>query len=107
MFSGNIISIAYFNFSGISVAKEISATTRMVLDSVRTFFIWTFSLAIGWQGFHPLQVTINFIFGFPQMGFTIKYFLFIIFNWPFFYWERKSLSTIKIDINIVLVMSIL
>ncbi|VVC26387.1 Chloroquine-resistance transporter-like,Nucleotide-sugar transporter-related [Cinara cedri] len=52
---GNIISIAYFNFSGISVAKEISATTRMVLDSVRTFFIWTFSLAIGWQGFHPLQ----------------------------------------------------
>lgn len=52
---GNIISIAYFNFSGISVAKEISATTRMVLDSVRTFFIWTFSLAVGWQGFHPLQ----------------------------------------------------
>uniref|UniRef100_A0A2H8TMK8 Transmembrane protein C2orf18 n=1 Tax=Melanaphis sacchari TaxID=742174 RepID=A0A2H8TMK8_9HEMI len=39
---GNIISIAYFNFSGVSVAKEISATTRMVLDSVRTFFIWIF-----------------------------------------------------------------
>jgi len=53
---GNIISIAYFNFSGISVAKEISATTRMVLDSVRTFFIWTFSLAVGWQEFHPLQL---------------------------------------------------
>lgn len=52
---GNIISIAYFNFSGISVAKEISATTRMVLDSVRTFFIWTFSLAVGWQTFNPLQ----------------------------------------------------
>lgn len=50
------MSIAYFNFSGISVAKEISATTRMVLDSVRTFFIWTFSLAVGWQEFHPLQV---------------------------------------------------
>lgn len=67
-FPGNIISIAYFNFSGISVAKEISATTRMVLDSVRTFFIWTFSLAVGWQGFHPLQVRpkiiliVNFIF---------------------------------------------
>jgi len=56
LFSGNIISIAYFNFSGISVAKEISATTRMVLDSVRTFFIWTFSLAVGWQTFNPLQV---------------------------------------------------
>lgn len=59
LFLGNILSIAYFNFSGISVAKEISATTRMVLDSVRTFFIWTFSLAIGWQGFHPLQVIIE------------------------------------------------
>ncbi|XP_050442960.1 solute carrier family 35 member F6-like [Adelges cooleyi] len=52
---GNIFSIAYFNFAGISVAKEISATTRMVLDSVRTFFIWTFSLAVGWQAFHYLQ----------------------------------------------------
>ncbi|XP_050530933.1 solute carrier family 35 member F6-like [Daktulosphaira vitifoliae] len=52
---GNIFSIAYFNFAGISVAKEISATTRMVLDSVRTFFIWTFSLVVGWQNFHPLQ----------------------------------------------------
>jgi len=52
---GNILSISYFNFAGVSVAKEISATTRMVLDSVRTFFIWTFSLAVGWQTFDPLQ----------------------------------------------------
>ena len=34
---GNIVSIAFFNFFGISVTKEMSATTRMVLDSVRTF----------------------------------------------------------------------
>lgn len=33
---GAILSVAFFNFSGISVTKEISATTRMVLDSVRT-----------------------------------------------------------------------
>jgi len=59
LFPGNILSISYFNFAGVSVAKEISATTRMVLDSVRTFFIWTFSLAVGWQTFDPLQVLIK------------------------------------------------
>ncbi|KAL5014312.1 hypothetical protein ScPMuIL_008582 [Solemya velum] len=36
---GNIASIAFFNFCGISVTKEMSATTRMVLDSVRTIVI--------------------------------------------------------------------
>ncbi|XP_042860156.1 solute carrier family 35 member F6-like isoform X2 [Penaeus japonicus] len=52
---GNIISIAFFNFAGISVTKELSATTRMVLDSVRTLVIWLFSLAVGWQQFQYLQ----------------------------------------------------
>ena len=37
---GNVASIAFFNFFGISVTKEMSATTRMVLDSIRTFVIW-------------------------------------------------------------------
>ena len=45
------MSIAFFNFSGISVTKEISATTRMVLDSTRTVVIWGFSLAVSWQKF--------------------------------------------------------
>jgi len=52
---GNIISIAFFNFAGVSVTKELSATTRMVLDSVRTFTVWIFSLAAGWQPFQALQ----------------------------------------------------
>lgn len=47
-----IVSIAFFNFAGISVTKEQSATTRMVLDSVRTLVIWMFSLAVRWQSFH-------------------------------------------------------
>ena len=34
----------------------MSATTRMVLDSVRTLVIWGVSLAIGWQAFHALQL---------------------------------------------------
>ncbi|XP_063704025.1 solute carrier family 35 member F6 [Culicoides brevitarsis] len=64
--TGTILSIATFNFAGISVTKEISATTRMVLDSVRTFVIWMVSLAIGWQKeVHGLEVAgfCSLIFG--------------------------------------------
>jgi len=53
---GNIFSIAFFNFAGISVTKELSATTRMVLDSGRTLIIWIVSLALQWQSFYPLQI---------------------------------------------------
>lgn len=52
---GMIVSIAFFNFSGLTVTKTMSATTRMVLDSVRTIFIWAVSLILGWQKFEPLQ----------------------------------------------------
>lgn len=53
---GNILSIAFFNFAGISVTKEMSATTRTVLDSVRTLIIWLITLAIGWEEFAVLQL---------------------------------------------------
>ncbi|KAI4455094.1 hypothetical protein MML48_9g00003639 [Holotrichia oblita] len=53
---GTILSIAFFNFAGISVTKEMSATTRMVLDSVRTLVIWMFSMALFGQSFHWLQL---------------------------------------------------
>ena len=52
---GVIVSIAFFNFSGLTVTKTMNATTRMVLDSVRTIFIWAFSLIVGWQKFEVLQ----------------------------------------------------
>jgi hypothetical protein len=32
--------------TGITVTQEMSATTRMVLDSVRTIFIWMISLGL-------------------------------------------------------------
>ncbi|KAJ7428831.1 solute carrier family 35 member F6-like protein [Willisornis vidua] len=53
---GNIGSISFFNFSGISVTKELSATTRMVLDSLRTLLVWALSLALRWEPFHALQI---------------------------------------------------
>ncbi|KAK3885338.1 hypothetical protein Pcinc_010441 [Petrolisthes cinctipes] len=53
---GNILSISFFNFAGVSVTKELSATTRMVNDSIRTLIIWIFSLLLGWQYFQYLQL---------------------------------------------------
>merc|ERR1711990_798610 len=44
------------NFAGISVTKELSATTRMVLDSIRTLVIWMVSIGVGWQNFFALQL---------------------------------------------------
>ncbi|NXD12188.1 S35F6 protein, partial [Nothocercus nigrocapillus] len=52
----NVGSIAFFNFAGISVTKELSATTRMVLDSLRTVAVWAVSVAVGWERFHALQI---------------------------------------------------
>jgi len=59
--SGNILSIAFFNFAGVSVTKELSATTRMVLDSVRTLIVWLYSLAAGWQPWDATQFSLQFV----------------------------------------------
>jgi len=69
-------SIAFFNFAGISVTKELSATTRMVLDSVRTLVIWAFSLAVSWQKFQYLQVS-ELVFNY-KLNFLQKNNLYII-----------------------------
>ena len=50
------VSIAFFNFAGVSVTKEMSATTRKVLESMRTLIIWMVSIAVGWQSFYMLQL---------------------------------------------------
>lgn len=52
---GNIFSIAFFNFAGVSVTKEMSATTRTVLDSIRTLTVWAASLAFNWETMNYLQ----------------------------------------------------
>lgn len=47
--AGNFFSIAFFNYFGVSITKVISATTRTVLDSLRTIVVWGFSLAVAWE----------------------------------------------------------
>lgn len=60
--SGTVVSIAFFNFAGVSVTKELSATTRMVLDSVRTLVIWVVSIPLFHEKFIAIQVIFHFIF---------------------------------------------
>ncbi|KAE9548381.1 hypothetical protein FO519_008408 [Halicephalobus sp. NKZ332] len=51
-----ILSIAFFNFAGITVTKRLSATSRMVLDSVRTLVIWMVSIPLFGEQFIPIQL---------------------------------------------------
>jgi len=53
---GYIMSIAFFNFFGISVTKAMSASHRMVLDSLRTVAVLAVSIALGWEEFHYEQL---------------------------------------------------
>lgn len=50
------ISIAFFNFFGLSVTRTLSATSRSTIDTSRTLFIWMVSLVLGWETFSILQV---------------------------------------------------
>jgi hypothetical protein len=52
---GNMLSVAFFNFFGISLTQSMSATHRMVFDSLRTFVIWVISLYLQVITSHPLK----------------------------------------------------
>ncbi|KAL3139686.1 hypothetical protein ABBQ38_003997 [Trebouxia sp. C0009 RCD-2024] len=53
---GSIVSIAFFNFFGLSVTKSLSGAARAAIDACRTILIWLFSVQVGWETFHGLQV---------------------------------------------------
>lgn len=61
----SVLSFAVFNYSGLSLTKEKSAITRMVLDSLRTILVWAFELAFEWKNFHYLQLLgfVVYLFG--------------------------------------------
>ena len=64
MINNYICTCIYFQFficqNNNEVAKhpvkEITATTRLVLDSMRTIGVLTVSISVGWQIFHYLQL---------------------------------------------------
>ena len=51
LYSGLVIalSIALFNFFGLSVTRHVSATARSLTDTCRTLSIWIISLGLGWE----------------------------------------------------------
>ncbi|KAG9012340.1 hypothetical protein FRB93_001762 [Tulasnella sp. JGI-2019a] len=53
-------SIGFFNFFGLSVTRNVSATARSTIDTCRTLGIWLVSLGLGWETlkwpFSALQV---------------------------------------------------
>merc|ERR1719316_1988326 len=53
---GSIFSIAFFNFSGVTVTQQASAVARSTIDVSRTIIIWGFELAMGWNSFNFLQL---------------------------------------------------
>jgi len=53
---GYVVSIAFFNFFGISVTKSMSASHRMVLDSLRTAAVLIICVQLEWEHFHYEQL---------------------------------------------------
>ncbi|KAI1423803.1 hypothetical protein F5Y12DRAFT_508220 [Xylaria sp. FL1777] len=65
-----MISIGGFNFFGLSVTRNVSATSRSTIDTCRTLFIWIVSLGLGWETFKWLQV----------LGFALLVYFTFVFN---------------------------
>ncbi|KAI8886125.1 hypothetical protein K501DRAFT_283913 [Backusella circina FSU 941] len=78
------ISIAFFNWFGLSITSSISATARSTIDACRTLFIWMVSLFLGWESFSWIQVV-----GFVVMVTGTFYFNGVL-KWPFVKEEDES-----------------
>ncbi|SCU86103.1 LADA_0D12288g1_1 [Lachancea dasiensis] len=65
-----MISIAAFNYFGISITKNVSATSRSTIDTCRTMLVWLVSLTLGWEPFKFMQLT----------GFILLAFGTLVFN---------------------------
>lgn len=38
------------------MTRSVSATSRSIIDTLRTLFVWLVSLGLGWEKFNWLQV---------------------------------------------------
>ncbi|KAI5968057.1 uncharacterized protein KGF55_000041 [Candida pseudojiufengensis] len=55
-----MLSISSFNYFGLSITHQVSATARSTIDTCRTLLVWLIALIIGWESFKFLQL-IGFI----------------------------------------------
>lgn len=54
-------TIAFFNFFGLSVTRNVSATARSTIDTCRTLGIWVVSLSLGWETFLLASGTLQIV----------------------------------------------
>lgn len=59
-----MVCISTFNFCGVSLTHELSATARSTIDSCRTLLVWIFAMVLRWESFSFLQ-----FFGFATLVF--------------------------------------
>jgi len=52
----SIFTVAFFNFSGVTVTQQASAVARSTIDVSRTILIWCVELMVGWNMFNGLQL---------------------------------------------------
>ncbi|RCK56340.1 Uncharacterized protein C12G12.12 [Candida viswanathii] len=52
-----LLSIAAFNYCGLSITHRISATARSTVDTCRTLLVWIVAISMHWESFHLLQFT--------------------------------------------------
>jgi len=64
---GSIFSIAFFNFSGVTVTQKASAVSRSTIDVSRTILIWAVELMMGWNSFNMLQLAGFFVLALGTM----------------------------------------
>ena len=55
-------AMALFELTGVTITRSSGAIIRSLLDLTRTVLVWLFSLCIGWQKFHILQVRLGIPF---------------------------------------------
>merc|ERR1719276_530284 len=66
----SICSIAFFNFSGVTVTQRASAVARSTIDVSRTIIIWAVEMTLGRNTFNSLQF----------VGFVVLAFGTLIYN---------------------------
>lgn len=52
----SVMSVAFFNWSGITVTQRASATARSTIDCSRTILVWGAELGLKWHTFNPTQM---------------------------------------------------
>ena len=65
-----VTAITLFNYFGVTITQQLGATSRVIVDCVRTLVIWGVALALGWEKFQIAQ----------PIGFVFLLFGFFVYN---------------------------